>query len=351
MTEGNDLTIAELNQRSRDILRQVIDAYVESGDPVGSKTLAQLMGASLSPASIRSVMHDLEEYGLLYAPHTSAGRLPTEKGLRLFVDGLLELGGLTESEQKSIEAQCHASGKSFPQVLEEASNMMSGLSHHASLVVAPKTESPLRHIEFVGLGPGKALVVLVTEDGNVENRLIEVPVGIPGSALTEATNYLNAQLIGRTVSEARDVLAGEIETERAQLDERTRKIINDGVATWSGDQEAGALILRGQAKLLEDVGALEDLESIRALFETMEKKESLVRLLEAANTGEGVQIFIGAENKLFNHAGLSMVISPFSNSQEKIVGAIGVIGPMRLNYARIIPMVDYTAKVIGRVLG
>ena len=343
--------IGALNARSREILRLVVDAYVETGEPVGSRTLSRRLGLGLSAATIRNVMADLEEAGLLHAPHTSAGRLPTDAGLRLFVDGLLELGGLGEAEQRSLEARCAAAGKSLSQALEEATAALSGLSHCAGLVLAPKQERPLRHVEFVNLGPGRALVVLITEDGNVENRLIEVPVGIPASSLVAAGNFLSARVVGRTLDEAQAAIAQEIEANRAELDEISRRLIEAGLASWAGSQADGALIVRGQANLLDDVSAIEDLERIRALFGMLETKDSLLRLVEAAGLGEGVRIYIGAANPLFGVAGCSMVIAPYMNSREQIVGAIGVIGPTRINYARIIPMVDYTAKVVGRLLG
>jgi heat-inducible transcriptional repressor len=348
---GNQPLIGELNQRSRDIFRHIVDAYVATGEPVGSRTLARRLGQTLSPATIRNVMADLEEAGLLVAPHTSAGRLPTEAGLRLFVDGLLEIGGLSEDERLSIESQCAAAGRSFQQVLDQATEALSGLSRSAALVVAPKTERPLKHIEFVHLAPGRALVVLVTEDGLVENRVVDVPLGLPPSTLITASNFLNAKLVGKTLDEAKQVIAAEIEASRAELDGLSKKLIEAGLASWAGDKQGGgALIIRGQSKLLEDVTAMTDLERLRTLFEALETKESLVRLLEATRQGEGVQIFIGSENPLFGIAGWSMIVAPYGNSHEQVVGAIGVIGPARLNYARIIPMVDYTAKLIGRIL-
>ena len=348
----NQPLIGELNQRSREILRHVIDAYVETGEPVGSRTLSRRLGQTLSPATIRNVMADLEEAGLLHAPHTSAGRLPTDAGLRLFVDGLLEIGGLSEDERRSIESQCAASGRSFQQVLDQATEALSGLSRSAALVVAPKTERPLKHLEFVHLAPGRALVVLVTEDGLVENRVIGVPLGLPPSTLVTASNFLNAKLVGKTLEEAKQIIGIEIEASRAQLDELSKKLIEAGLASWAGEgKSGGALILRGQSKLLEDVTAMTDLERLRALFEALETKESLVRLLDATRQGEGVQIFIGSENPLFGIAGWSMIVAPYGNQRDQVVGAIGVIGPARLNYARIIPMVDYTAKLIGRILG
>jgi len=341
----------ELNERSREIFRLIVDGYVHTGEPIGSRTLSRLLGQNLSPATIRNVMADLEEAGLLYSPHTSAGRLPTEAGLRLFVHGLLELGNLAEDERNNIEAMCAARGKSLAQALEEATSALSGLSHCAGVVVVPKQERPLKHIEFVHLGPGRALVVLVTEDGMVENRVIEVPLGLPPSILVSAANYLNARLIGRTIEEARADIDEEINSHRAQLDELTSRVVATGIASWAGGGEESALIVRGHAHLFEDVTALADLERLRSLFEMLETKETVLRLLDASKKAEGVQIFIGAESHLFGVAGCSLIIAPYQNSREQIIGAIGVIGPTRINYARIIPMVDYTAKVIGRIIG
>jgi len=343
--------IAELNERSREILRHVVEAYVETGEPVGSRTLSRRLGMALSPATIRNVMADLEEFGLLFAPHTSAGRLPTEQGLRLFVDGILQVGALTKDERSSIDSQCKVSGRSVPQVLEEATALLSGLSHCAGLVMAPKRNLRLKHIEFVNLGPGRALVVMVDENGGVENRVIDLPLGMPASSLVEASNFMAAKLVGRTLQEVRAEILVEIKSQRSQIDELTRKVVEAGLATWSEESGSGVLIVRGQANLLDDVGGLAHLEQIRALFEALETKEALIRLLEAADVAEGVQIFIGAENELFTLAGASMIIAPYTNRDEKLVGAIGVIGPTRMNYGRIIPMVDYTAKLISRVIG
>ena len=342
-----------LNDRSREVLKHIVDAYVETGAPVGSRTLSRSLGLGLSPATIRNVMADLEDLGLLFAPHTSAGRLPTDMGLRLFVDGLLEIGNLTQDERAHIESQIAPGGRSLSQVLEEASETLSGLSRCAGLVVAPKMGEALKHIEFVSLGPGRALVVMISVSGVVENRIIDVPAGMPASSLVEAGNYLSARLTGRTLEEAQSDILRELEQQRAELDQLTSGIVERGLASWGGSSggRGGALILRGQSQLLEDVNAIEDLQRIRQLFALLETKDALIRLLDLTGGAEGVQIFIGAENELFGLAGCSMIIAPYSNSQQKVVGAIGVIGPTRIDYARIIPMVDYTAKVIGRLVG
>jgi heat-inducible transcriptional repressor len=345
-------SVVELNERSRAIFRAIVEAFTETGAPVGSRTLSRMLGLELSPATIRNVMQDLEEQGLLVAPHTSAGRLPTERGLRFFVDGLLEQGNLTNEERQAIDGQAAAAGRSVPEVLDEVTRRLSGLSRCAGLVVAPKLEEPLKHIEFVSLAPGRALVVLVTGSGNVENRIIDVPIGLPAGALVEATNYLAARLVGRSLPEAGELIRHELETHRAELDQRTQKLVEAGLAVWSGDAgRGGVLILRGQAQLLEEVTAIDEVERVRQLFTALETKESLLKLLSLTETAEGVQIFIGSESEFFGLTGCSMVIAPYANSARQIVGAIGVIGPMRINYARIIPMVDYTARVVGRLLG
>jgi heat-inducible transcriptional repressor len=346
--------VQALSDRSREIFRGVVEAYLETGEPVGSRTLSQRLSLSLSSASIRNVMADLEQMGLLVAPHTSAGRMPTEAGLRMFVDGLLEIGDLAEGERQAIEGRLAASGRSLDEALQDASQLLSGLSRCAGLVFAPKLDVPLKHIEFVSLGPNKALVILVTEDGAVENRVIGMPGGLTPSALQEATNYLNARLRGRTLDEARATISSELDARRTELDQIAARVVEVGLATWSGEKSegrSGTLIVRGHSNLLENVHAVEDLERLRMLFDDLEGKINLVQLLDLAQEAEGVRIFIGSENKLFSLSGSSLIVAPYMNPRQKIVGAIGVIGPTRLNYARIIPMVDYTAKVVGRLLG
>jgi heat-inducible transcriptional repressor len=342
--------LQELNERSRDVLRRLVEAYMETGQPVGSRTLSRKLTVPLSPATIRNVMADLEDAGLLFAPHTSAGRLPTQLGLRLYVDGLLELGALTAAERASIDGKCQAAGRTLEELLSEASETLSGLSRCASLVLAPKTDLPFRQVEFVSLSPGRALVVMVMESGLVENRVIAVPPGMTQSNLIEATNYLNARLAGRTLADSIVEIRAELDAQRAQLDELSTKVVEAGIATWSGQDRSGALIVRGEANLLDDITMFEDLERIRALHETLESKNGLISLLESARDADGVKIFIGAESKLFGNTECSLIVAPFRGNGARFVGAVGVIGPTRLNYARIIPMVNHTAEVIGRLL-
>ncbi|MDR3505835.1 MAG: heat-inducible transcriptional repressor HrcA [Acidocella sp.] len=340
-----------LDIRSAAVLREIVEQYVETGEPVGSRTLSRLLPQRLSPATIRNVMADLTDAGLLFSPHTSAGRLPTERGLRLFVDGLLQFGELAEEERATINMALAGSGRSLQDTLAQASSMLSGLSAAAGLVLAPKGEGAVKHIEFVPLSLGRALVVLVSADGQVENRIIETPPGLPPSALQQASNYLNARLSGLTIAELRRHVGDELVADRTELDTLTSAVIEAGLADWGSEGRGGSLILRGQGRLLEDVDQLEKLASIQALFERLEAEETMLRLLELAETSDGVRIFIGAESGLFGAAGISMVVAPARNAQDRIVGAIGVIGPTRINYGRIIPVVDYTARVIGRLLG
>ncbi len=351
---ADTFSLSDLDQRSRGIFRTIVESYLETGEPLGSRTLSRSLPMTLSPATIRNVMADLEQMGLICAPHVSAGRLPTELGLRLFVDGLLEVGDLGEGERRDIEAQVASSGRSVEDLLTEATTLLSGLSQCAGLVVAPKNVAALKHIEFVPVGPSQALVVLVGEDGAVENRVIATPAGLPVSALQEASNYVNAQLRGRTLGQLREQIGEDIKSLRAELDALTASVVEAGLAVWSGGaktkDDGKSLIVRGQSRLLEDLQAVEDLERVRQLFDDLEREQEVVRLLELAEQGEGVRIFIGAENKLFSLSGSSVIVSPYRDQRQKIVGVIGVVGPKRLNYARVIPMVDYTAKVVGRLL-
>jgi heat-inducible transcriptional repressor len=344
--------LIETDQRSREIFRQIIDGYLATGEPVGSRNIARLLPMSLSPATVRNVMTDLELAGLIYAPHTSAGRLPTERGLRFFVDAMMEVGNLTSDERSRIEAQMKvaASQRTLDGTLAEASALLSGLSRGAGVVVTTKANARLKHIEFVRLDPGRALVVLVADDGTVENRLLALPPGLPASALTEAANFLNARIMGKTLSEVRSEIAADRSQMEQELDSLTAKLVETGIATPTGPSSDRHLIVRGQANLLEDLRAQEDLERIRLLFSDLETQTDVIDLLTRAEAGDGVRIFIGSENKLFSMSGSSMVAAPFRDAEQRIVGVVGIIGPTRLNYARIVPMVDYTAKVVGRLL-
>ncbi len=344
--------LSQLNERTRAIFRQIVESYLATGEPVGSRNLSRFLPMALSPASIRNVMSDLEHLGLIYAPHTSAGRLPTQTGLRLFVDGLLEVGNLGEEERRQLEAQIAGRrAQSFEQVLADAGDMISGLSHCAGVVLSEKQDIRLKHIEFVPLEPGKALVVIVADDQSVENRIISVAKGLPHSAMTEASNYLNHHIRGLTIGEAKTKIETELTKAKAELDQLTKKVIEAGLATWSGSQdERKSLLVRGQANLLKDLSAIGDLERIRQLFDDLESKRDLIQLLGLAEKGDGVRIFIGSENKLFSLSGSSLIVAPFRDTERKVVGVLGVIGPTRLNYARIIPMVDFTARLVSKAL-
>ena len=347
--------LRELNERYREIFRSIVETYLATGEPVGSRNLSRHLPMTLSPASVRNVMSDLEGLGLIYAPHVSAGRIPTHTGLRLFVDGLLEVGDIDGGERDKLERQLASiagdSAGVSADVLAEASGMLSGLSRCAGVVLAEKQVSRIKHIEFVSLDAKRALLVLAGDDGSVENRVLTLPEGLPPQALTEATNYLNARIRGATLPEARERVEAEFKASQAELDLLTAKLVRAGLAQWSGGRDDNkSLIVRGQSRLLDDLKAVEDVERIRLLFEDLESKKALLHLLDLSENAEGVRIFIGSENNLFSLSGSSLIVAPFQDQSRKIVGVLGVIGPTRLNYARIIPMVDYTAKLVSRVL-
>ncbi len=339
--------ITELTDRARDVFRQIVEAYIERGSPVGSRTLSKLSALGLSPASIRNVMQDLEELGLLAAPHTSAGRVPTELGLRLFVDGMMQTSAPTEAERGAIESQLVAPA-SLEDILGRTTSVLAGLSACAGIVLVPRHEMILRQVSFVPLSPARALAVLVGTDGDVENRVLDLPPDLPAAALIEAANFINARLTGVTLSEAARRLRADIDADRAQLDVLTRDLVETGLASWSSDGAARPiLIVRGSAHLIADAT---DLDRVRTLLDDLEGKEDLVRLLDSATSGEACKIFIGSENKLFSLSGSSVIAAPYRAGSGRVVGVVGVIGPTRLNYARVVPMVDYTARTLSRLI-
>ena len=353
-----NFSLSDLDTRARDIFRDIVDSYLETGLPVGSKTLALSNGQSLSPATIRNTMAELSRYGLLASPHVSAGRIPTYAGLRLFVDGLLEIGDIGQAEQKSLEAKLANASQTPEQFMQQASGMLAGLAGGAGLVLspssAPQSAPPLRHVEFMSLDDGQALAVLVYTDGRIENRLMPRMEGLLPASLDRAGNYLSARLKGRRLEEARADILEEITAGQAEIDSAAAGLIKLGLASWSEPSQATenkrSLIVRGRAQLLDNLEAQTDLERIRLLFEDLERKEELIALLDRTEEAEGVKIFIGTENPLFSLSGSSLVIAPYRDAAQTIIGAVGVIGPTRLNYARVIPMVDYTAQLVGRWL-
>lgn len=347
MTDQTRL-ITELNDRSREVFRRVVEGYLETGDPVGSRTLTRAMTEKLSAATIRNVMQDLEYLGLLGSPHVSAGRVPTQLGLRMFVDGFMEVNELQANDRAALEATMGASESDVGSLLDRVGAALSGLTHGASLVLAPKTEAPIRHIEFVSLALDRALVVLVFADGQVENRVFTPPPGQTPSSMREAANFLNALAEGRTLSELRREISAEIAARRQELDTLAAALVESGLAQWADQGEPyERLIVRGRANLLDTE---DDLDRVRSLFDDLERKRDIAEFLDLAEQGDGVRIFIGSENKLFSLSGSSLVVSPYMNADRKIIGAVGVIGPTRLNYGRIVPIVDYTAQLVGRVL-
>jgi len=343
--------IEEMNERSREVFRRVVEGYLETGSPVGSRTLTRTLSEQVSAATIRNVMQDLEFLGLLDSPHVSAGRVPTELGLRMFVDGLLEVGDLDNADRARIDETLGSNTSDVSTLLDRVGSALSGVTHGASLVLTPKHEAPIKHIEFVSLNPERALVVLVFADGHVENRIFTPPPGQTPSSMREAANFLNAVAQGRTLSELSGVVTTEISTRRQEIDKLAAELVENGLATWVNKGDDGErLIVRGRGNLIAEDGAEIDLDRIRSLFDDLERKRDIAQFLELTESGEGVRIFIGSENKLFSLSGSSLVVSPYMNADRKIIGAVGVIGPTRLNYGRIVPIVDYTAQLVGKML-
>ncbi len=348
---GSPDLLNNMNERSREIFRRLVEGYLESGGPVGSRTLTRTLNEKVSAATVRNVMQDLEFLGLLDSPHISAGRVPTQLGLRMFIDGFLEVDQLSKEDQLKLDQTVDRSSQDVSSVLDRVGSMLSALTHGASLVLTPKQEQPIKHIEFVSLSPDRALVVLVYSNGDVENRLFTPPVGQTPSAMREAANFLNAVLDGRTLSELLSTIQHDVDLRRQEIDSLAQELVTQGLAVWQtqGDDNE-RLIVRGRGNLLESEAHEEDLERIRNLFDDLERKRDIAEFLELTEQGDGVRIFIGSENKLFSLTGSSLVVSPYMNSERKIVGAIGVIGPTRLNYGRIVPLVDYTAQLVGKLI-
>lgn len=350
MKEGMT-NLDEMNDRSREVFRRVVEGYLASGDPVGSRTLTRSMNEKVSAATIRNVMQDLEYLGLLGSPHVSAGRIPTQRGLRMFVDGLLEVSDLNDHDRQKIDETMGNNTSDVTGMLDRISTALSGVTQGASLVLAPKHEAPIKHVEFVSLGHDRALVVLVFGDGHVENRIFTPPAGQTPSSMREAANFLNALVEGKTLSDLQTAIRREIETRRQEIDGLAHALVESGLAVWEGEGEAPErLIVRGRANLLHASGGDEELDRIRSLFDDLERKKDIAEFLDLTQEGEGVRIFIGSENKLFSLSGSSLVVSPYMNADRKIIGAVGVIGPTRLNYGRIVPIVDYTAQLVGRMI-
>ena len=350
MTDGSKLW-DDMNDRSREVFRRLVESYLETGDPVGSRSLTRALSENVSAATIRNVMQDLEHLGMLQSPHISAGRVPTDLGLRMFVDGLLEVDDLAKGDRAKIDASLGSNERDVGTLLDHVGSALSGLTHGASLVLAPKHEAPIKHIEFVSLAQDRALVVLVFADGNVENRVFTPPLGQTPSSMREAANFLNSLAEGRTLGELSGTIKAEISARRQELDGLARDMVEQGAAIWENEGEPyERLIVRGRSNLLDPATEEADLDRIRTLFDDLERKRDIAEFLELTEEGEGVRIFIGSENKLFSLSGSSLVVSPYMNADRKIVGAVGVIGPTRLNYGRIVPIVDYTAQLVGKLL-
>ena len=350
MTETVKL-LKEMNDRSREVFRRVVEGYLDTGDPVGSRTLTRDFSEKVSAATIRNVMQDLEHIGVLGSPHISAGRIPTQLGLRMFVDSMIELGDPSDTDREKIDATLGEDAQDVSNLLDRVGSALSGVTHGASLVLTPKHEAPIKHIEFVSLSVDRALVVLVFSDGHVENRLFTPPPGQTPSSMREAANFLNALVEGKTLSELRRSIRQEISQRRTEIDSLAQELVESGAVLWEGEGEhAERLIVRGRSNLLDNGAEAEDLERVRRLFDDLERKRDIAEFLELAEGGDGVRIFIGSENKLFSLSGSSLVVSPYMNADRKVIGAVGVIGPTRLNYGRIVPIVNYTAQLVGKMV-
>jgi heat-inducible transcriptional repressor len=342
--------LTELTTRAREIFRLVVEGYLTSGHPVGSKTLAGEGGLNLSPASIRSVLAELESLGLLAAPHTSAGRMPTETGLRLFVDGMMQVAEPTREERAAIEQRLAAPGP-IEAALEATSAVLSDISNAAGMVMVPRREPRLAQLTLVPLAPDRALAVLVGEDGGIENRVVELGSPVPHSALEQASNFITARLRGRTLAEAARAMRQEIAQGRSALDAASSELVERGLAVWSTDAaQRPVLIVRGASNLLDE-SALDDIERVRRLLDDLENKQSVAELLDSAREAKATRIFIGSENRLFALSGSSVIASPYRDREGRVIGVLGVIGPTRLNYARVVPMVDFTARSLGKLIG
>ena len=349
---GGSKILDELNDRSREVFRKVVEGYLFNGEPVGSRTLTRSLDEKVSAATIRNVMQDLEFLGLLDSPHVSAGRIPTQLGLRMFVDGLLEVRDLDQDDREKIDATVTSNSQDVSGILDRVGSALAGVTQGASLVLTPKHEDAIKHIEFVPVGGDQALVVLVFEDGHVENRLFTPPPGQTPSSMREAANFVNALVAGKTLSELQKTISADIAARRQELNTLAASLVEEGIAIWEEDGDTSErLIVRGRSNLLGDETHAEELERIKILFDDLERKRDIAQFLELTDEGEGVRIFIGSENKLFSLSGSSLVVSPYMNADRKIIGAVGVIGPTRLNYGRIVPIVDYTAQLVGKLLG
>ena len=346
----NSQLLSEMNDRTREVFRRVVQGYLDSGDPVGSRTLTRTMSEKVSAATVRNVMSDLEFMGLLGSPHTSAGRIPTQQGLRMFVDGLLEVNELETNYRQRIDETMGRNSGDVGGLLDRVGAALSGVTQGASLVLAPKHEAAIKHIEFVPLAADRALVVLVFSDGHVENRVFNPPLGATPSSMREAANFLNALAEGKTLTELGTTIRREIDNRRQEIDVLARQLVDSGLAVWEGQGESyERLIVRGRSNLIAE-SETEGFERIKTLFDDLERKRDIVEFLQLTEEGEGVRIFIGSENKLFSLSGSSLVVSPYMNADRKIIGAVGVIGPTRLNYGRIVPIVDYTAQLVGKLI-
>jgi heat-inducible transcriptional repressor len=342
--------LSDFNQRTRDIFRLIVDEFLETGDPAGSRTLSRRLGASLSPATIRTVMADLEDAGLIYSPHTSSGRLPTQSGLRLYVDGLMQIGQLSQKDRDNIESECLVTGHSVQEIYEKTGSLLSGLSSCLSVVISPKLNKPVKQIQFVPLEPTRILVILVLQDGIVENRIMQTPQSVDPDILQQATDYLNRRIVGKTLQDVRDDILFDIRNHQTNLDHITARLVEQGLVVAVDSKSGGNIIVRGQSHLLSDVNEMANLEQARQILTILEEEKNMLQVLDLVSEGDGVQIFIGSENRFFDNPTWSTIFSPYRDETGRMIGAVGVIGPTRINYARIVPIVDFTSQIMTRII-
>lgn len=336
-----------LSERSRHILEAIIEDYIISAEPVGSRTLSRRHGLSLSPASVRNVMADLEEMGFLTSPHTSAGRVPTEKAYRFYVDSLVGSSRIAREEREEIRKRCSLTGRDIGEVLKETSRMLSSISHYMGIVVAPRfTANVFRHIEFLKLGGKRLLAIFVSQSGTVQNKIIETDKELQFADLTRMSNYLDDLLKGLTIMQVKNRILEEMQEEKIRYDALLARALKLSQQTLEGTD--AEVFIEGQANIMEQP-EFADVAKMKEIIRAFEEKGQLLALLERSMAAEGVQIFIGSESHLNRMTGMSLVTSTYMTGKNTL-GILGVIGPTRMGYAKVIPIVDYTARQVSRLL-
>ncbi|SHJ19346.1 heat-inducible transcription repressor HrcA [Malonomonas rubra DSM 5091] len=338
----------ELNERSQNILEAIVEDYIASAEPVGSRAITKRHSFNLSPASVRNVMSDLEDMGFLCSPHTSAGRIPTEKGFHYYIDSLLKVRHLSKDEERKLLKSYRFQGMKMEDVMQEVGRVMSGLSNYTGLVMAPKFASTVfRQIEFIRLSHGRLLVIYVSETGLVQNKVIECPDDLSQRELEQINNYLNHELTGLNIHDVREKISSELKDERSRFDQLRRQALS--LSSKALQEEADDLVYVSGTSLMLEQPEFSTPEKMKRIIQALESKKTLIDLLDRGQAAAGVQIFIGSQSQLTELEGCSLVTSTFSN-QKGAIGTLGVIGPMRMSYSQVIPIVDFTAQMVSRIL-